>query len=81
MKVNLAKCMFAGLLAMCSLSVSAGTPSINIGSDWFVKNIRKTQTIDSLQANKEFVDFVGNGPNRPEAFEAFRRAQARESKN
>ena len=31
MKVNLAKCMFAGLLAMCSLSVSAGTPSINIG--------------------------------------------------
>lgn len=31
MKVNLAKCMFAGLLAMCSLSAHAGAPSINIG--------------------------------------------------
>jgi hypothetical protein len=61
--------------------LGGGTPTINIGSDWFVKNVRKTQTIESLRANKQFIDFVGDGPRRPEFFENLERAQARESKN
>src|SRR4030095_7254633 len=61
--------------------LGGGTPTLKIGSDWFVKNVRKTQTIESLRANKQFIDFVGDGPRRPEFFENLERAQARESKN
>jgi hypothetical protein len=63
-----------------STLLTGGMPTINIGSNWFVKNIGKTQSIASLQANKEFVDFVGNGPTRPELFEQLERAQVHESK-
>ena len=64
-----------------STLLGGGTPSINIGSAWFLENVRKTQSIASLQANKEFIDFVGNGPTRPELFEELERAQIHESKN
>jgi hypothetical protein len=56
------------------------TPSINIGSDWFIENIPKTQSITSLQTNEEFVAFVGNGLTRTGWFESLERAQAHESK-
>jgi hypothetical protein len=63
-----------------STLLSGGTPSINIGSDWFVKNIPKTQSITSLQTNKEFVTFVGSGPARTAWFEHLASTQAHESK-
>jgi hypothetical protein len=64
-----------------STLLTGGMPTINIGSSWFVSNVRKSQSIASLQANEEFVDFVGNGPTRPELFEQLERAQVHESKN
>jgi hypothetical protein len=56
------------------------TPSINIGSKWFIENVRKTQSITSLQANEEFVAFVGNGPTRMGWFAHLEHEQAHESK-
>jgi hypothetical protein len=58
-----------------------GTPSINIGSRWFIDNVRKTQSVESLQANKEFVDFFGKGPTRTGWFTQLEQSQVHESKN
>src|SRR5215470_19640366 len=64
-----------------STLLSRGTPTINIGSSWFIQNVPKTQSIATLQANKEFVDFFGKGPERPGWFEHLERTQVHESKN
>jgi len=57
-----------------------GVPSINIGSAWFVENIPKVQSISSLKANREFVDFVSGGATETDWFEQLEHAQIDESK-
>src|SRR5262245_38486462 len=64
-----------------SAGVQTVIRTINIGSRWFIDNVAKTQSIASLQANKEFVDFIGKGPQRSGWFEHLERAQVHESKN
>lgn len=61
--------------------LSTGIQTINIGSSWFIDNVAKTQSVESLQANKEFVEFIGNGPTRAGWFDQLERAQVHESKN
>jgi hypothetical protein len=63
-----------------STLLMSGIPSINIGSDWFIENIPKVQSISSLRANKEFIAFVGDGPSKTGWFEKLESDQVDESK-
>lgn len=54
--------------------------TFNIGSAWFIENVPGTQSLEGLQANKAFVQFVGSGPKRTGSFEGLARDQARETK-
>jgi hypothetical protein len=54
--------------------------TFNIGSAWFIENVPRTQSLEGLKADKDFVQFVGSGPKRPGSFEVLAREQARESK-
>lgn len=63
-----------------TLVLPSAVPSINIGSAWFIENIPKVQSIESLKANKQFKEFVSKGPTRPGWYEQLEREQVDESK-
>jgi TonB family protein len=63
-----------------TVRLPSGVSTINIGSSWFVENVGKTQSIDSLQAHPVFVEFIGKGPTRGKWFEHLEREQVHESK-
>jgi len=53
----------------------------NVGSDWYIRNASKTQSIESLETNKEFLELIGKDPARSAYFNELERAQAHKSKN